>query len=156
MELNDKYKSAAYWIQLIQLELFDCVKQYLDDNNMSRKEFADKLGVSKGYVSQILNGDFDHKLSKLTELALACDLVPKIEFVPARFAEHVAKNTYLQPSDWKKYGIFIGSLANIQDHRTYSGMNDNTGIKLVSFDPTVSTANQNEWLTIDYDTKIAG
>ena len=37
---------------------------------MTQSEFAERLGVSKGYISQILNGDFDHKLSKLTQLLL--------------------------------------------------------------------------------------
>jgi transcriptional regulator with XRE-family HTH domain len=73
---------------------------------MSQQEFANRLGVSKGYVSQILNGDFDHKLSKLTELALACDLVPRIEFIPIEYAEQIAKNVYIQPNDWKMYDTY--------------------------------------------------
>lgn len=111
----EKYNSPAYWTQLIQLLLYRNINKYLTDNKISHKLFAEKLGVSKGYVSQILNGDFDHKLSKLTELALACDLVPKLELVPVEYAEQVLKDTYLQPKDWKKYGAFYtaNSLNNV-------------------------------------------
>lgn len=52
------------------------------DNNMNRTQLAQHLGVSKSYISQLLNGDFDHKLSKLVELAIAFGVVPKIEFQP--------------------------------------------------------------------------
>ena len=33
-------------------------------------------------MTQLLNGDFDHRLSKLVELSLSVGLVPKVEFVP--------------------------------------------------------------------------
>lgn len=48
----------------------------------NRTQLAEHLGVSKGYVSQLLNGDYDHKLSKLVELSLAFGYVPKVDFVP--------------------------------------------------------------------------
>lgn len=37
--------------------------------------------VSKGYIPQIFNGDFDHKLSKLIELSLASGKAPILHFV---------------------------------------------------------------------------
>jgi len=38
------------------------------------------LGVTKGYVSQILNGDFNHRLSTLVDLSLAMGKAPVIQF----------------------------------------------------------------------------
>lgn len=99
-KLNDKYASPAYWTQLIQLMLYKNINAYLKEHHLTQKAFAEQLGVSKGYVSQILAGDFDHKLSKLTELALACDFVPQFEWVPKQYAEQVAKSCYIQPLDW--------------------------------------------------------
>lgn len=106
VKLGNKYDSPAYWTQLIQLMLYENINDYLVANGMTKKEFAEKLGVSKGYVSQILNGDFDHKLSKLTELALACDLVPRFDLVPSEYAEAVVRDTYMQPKDWRRYDAF--------------------------------------------------
>lgn len=110
METNKLYKSSAYWTQMIQIMIYDAISNYLVKNKMTQKEFADKLGVSKGYVSQIMNGDFDHRLSKLCELLTACDLVPKFETVPVDYASEVVKS-YQKPSDWKSTGsIFEAKL----------------------------------------------
>lgn len=107
---RNKYESSAYWTQMIQLMIFDNVKHYLEETGLTRRAFAEKLGVSKGYVSQILNGDFDHKLSKLTELVLACDMVPRIELIPKKYASQVVKNTYLKPTDWKRCSMYVHTI----------------------------------------------
>jgi transcriptional regulator with XRE-family HTH domain len=77
---NDLVNSKEYWMVKIQTELFAELEKYLSDNNMTRTQFAEKLGVSKGYVSQVLNGDFNHSLSKLIELSLAIGKVPVLHF----------------------------------------------------------------------------
>jgi len=82
------------------LELFDLVHNFLADNNMSMTKFAEKLGVSKGYLSQIMNGNFDHKISKLVELALACDCVPSLMFAPINKAEAVAAKAWIPDNGW--------------------------------------------------------
>lgn len=112
MKPTDKYKSPAYWTQLIQLMLYDRINEYLKENNLTKKQFAEQIGVSKGYISQILNGDYDHRLSKLTELALSIGLVPKFEFVPEKYAASVARECYLKPKDWKGYNSFAGEFSS--------------------------------------------
>ncbi len=72
--------SKEYWLVKFQSALYEQVEKYLIENKISKTEFAKKLGVSKGYVSQILNGDFDHKISKLIELSLAIEKVPLLKF----------------------------------------------------------------------------
>lgn len=42
-----------------------------------KSQLAEYLGVSKGYLSQLLNGDYDHRMSKFFELALAFGMVRK-------------------------------------------------------------------------------
>ena len=73
-------KSKGYNITKIQNELFRQLTNYLKDKQITRTQFAKELGVSKGYVSQILNGKFDYKLSKLVELSLAIGKIPEIKF----------------------------------------------------------------------------
>ncbi len=41
------------------------------ETGRNKSQLAEYLGVSKGYVSQLLNGDYDHCMSKFFELALA-------------------------------------------------------------------------------------
>jgi len=80
MDRKDLLKHESYWLAKIQLDLYGQIEQYLKNNNLSKTAFAKKLGVSKGYVSQVLNGDFDHKLSRLVKLAMATGKVPKVTF----------------------------------------------------------------------------
>lgn len=91
LSLEENMKVHYYWTAKIQLQLFRAINEYLKENDMTRKEFADQLGVSKGYVSQILNGNFDHKLSKMIELMLAIGMVPSLEMVPVEEAIAAAK-----------------------------------------------------------------
>ena len=76
-------KSEGYWMAQLQSNLFGTVEKYLKKEKVNRQALASKLGVSKGYISQILNGDFDHKISKLVQLSLACNCVPILTFVDA-------------------------------------------------------------------------
>jgi transcriptional regulator with XRE-family HTH domain len=69
-------KSKEFWLVKLQAALYEQVESYLKENNVSKTDFAKQLGVSKGYVSQILNGDFDHKISKLIELSIAIGKAP--------------------------------------------------------------------------------
>lgn len=80
MKREEIIKSKGYNITKLQNELFRQLNSYLETNNMTRSQFAKDLGVSKGYVSQILNGAFDFKLSKLVELSLAIGMIPEIKF----------------------------------------------------------------------------
>ncbi len=79
--LSDLTQSEEHFLTRIQHDLYWAVDEYLKDNDMTRTAFAEKLGVSKGYISQVLNDGFDHKLSKLIELALAVGKAPVITFV---------------------------------------------------------------------------
>lgn len=80
MTREELITSPVYWTFEIQNDLFQLIENYLKENNLSRIQFAEKLGVTKGYVSQILNGEFDHRISKFVELAMKVGKVPRIEF----------------------------------------------------------------------------
>ncbi len=73
-------ETGSYWITKIQNDLYNAVEDYLEEKSMTRAQFAEQLGVSKGYVSQVLNGEFNHRLSKLIELSLAIGKAPVLEF----------------------------------------------------------------------------
>lgn len=100
MNRADLLKSTSYWTQMIQIDLLELVNKYLSSNKMTRSQLAEKLGVSKGYMSQILNGNFDHKISKLVELALACEYIPYLSFTPISRAEAVVDKICTTPTSW--------------------------------------------------------
>lgn len=80
MTRKELLNSKEYWLVKIQTQLYNELNAYLKDNKMTRTQLAAKLGVSKGYISQILNGDFNHSISKLIELSLAINKVPVLHF----------------------------------------------------------------------------
>lgn len=80
MTREELLKSPAYWFEYEQNELFRQVSEYMERENINQTELAAKLNVSKGYVSQILNGNFNYTLKKLIEVCLAIDIVPKIKY----------------------------------------------------------------------------
>jgi len=75
-------KTEEFWFETIQNEIYRQIETYLAKNNLTRSQFAVQLGVSKGYVSQILNGNYNASLRKLIELSLAVGKAPVIEFIP--------------------------------------------------------------------------
>jgi transcriptional regulator with XRE-family HTH domain len=80
MTREELIQSKEYWIAKLQIDLFNEVEAYMKKNGLNRAQFAEKLGVSKGYISQVLNGEADHRMSKFVELALSIGLVPSVTF----------------------------------------------------------------------------
>ena len=80
MKREELLKNKGYWISKIQLDLYNELEKYMSENNLNRTQLAKMLGVSKGYITQVLNGDFNHRISKFVELSLAINKVPEISF----------------------------------------------------------------------------
>lgn len=80
MEREELLKNEGYWISKIQTELYREVIAFMERNKMNSTQLAHYLGCSKSYISQLLNGNFNHKLTKLVELSLAIGKAPIIEF----------------------------------------------------------------------------
>jgi transcriptional regulator with XRE-family HTH domain len=80
MTREELLSSPEYWKAQIQNSLFQVIEDYIKEKNINKTQLATELGVTKGYVTQILNGDFDHKVSKLVELSLKCQKAPVIHF----------------------------------------------------------------------------
>jgi len=80
MKREELLSSPEYWTVQIQGQLLHEIHFKLESAGKTQSELAKELGVSKGYISQILNGDYDHRISKFVELSLAIGKVPMIEF----------------------------------------------------------------------------
>ncbi len=72
-------KSEEYWFETIQNDIFRMVNEYLEQKGINQSELANKLGVTKGYISQIMNGNFNYTLKKLIELSVKLDKAPVLE-----------------------------------------------------------------------------
>lgn len=81
------YKNPDYWVFNIQGNLHSQFKEYMEENNLNQKQLAEKLGISKSYLSQILNGNFNHSIEKLCSLSLSIGKIPIITFKDV--SEHI-------------------------------------------------------------------
>ena len=81
MKRNKLLRSKEYWTVQIQNELYGIMENYMTKANLNRTQLADELKVTKGYITQVLKGDFDHKVSKLVDLSISCNTVPILHFV---------------------------------------------------------------------------
>ena len=107
----------------------------MNANELNSTQLAQELGVTKGYVTQVLSGDFDHRLSKLVELSLAVGLIPKMEFVPKVdfFEEKTKVASDFQPivvKEAPKTNLKFGEGYRQQQHlRLFYSENDKTNDK---------------------------
>jgi len=114
-------KSKEFWLAKLQTSLYQEVEMYLKKNNLNKTQFALQLGVSKGYISQILNGDFDHKISKFIELSLAIGKAPVLKL------EDIDKCVLLDS---------IGLLDNITDTQINISVNFTKHVKVEKIEET--------------------
>jgi hypothetical protein len=105
MKRADLLRSKEYWVSQIQNELFSIIEEYMLFKKLNRTQLADELKVTKGYISQVLNGDFDHKVSKLVDLSLASGKVPLLHFIDT--------DKYIRnDSEGKQYDLFAHVTSN--------------------------------------------
>jgi transcriptional regulator with XRE-family HTH domain len=126
MKYQDLIKTPEYWTTKIQLDLFTKVEEYMKNKGINRTQLAKELNVSKGYITQILNGDFDHRISKLVELAIAIGYYPNIQFKKdtdeTLDKQRVLENVFQQLDSIEHYG-FICSKKQSQDIGSFSSSN---------------------------------
>ena len=73
-------KTKEYWIEELQNEIYHQVTLYMKKHKFNQNQLAEKWGVSKGYVSQVLKGNCNFSLKKLVEFSLAIEKTPVIKY----------------------------------------------------------------------------
>ncbi|MEQ8425499.1 MAG: helix-turn-helix transcriptional regulator [Cyclobacteriaceae bacterium] len=73
-------RSPEYWFEHAQNDLYGQVVEFMEREGVNQTQLAERLGVTKGYISQLLNGEFNHTLKKLIDISLSIGVVPKIEY----------------------------------------------------------------------------
>jgi transcriptional regulator with XRE-family HTH domain len=96
---HELLSSPEYWFEEAQNELYRQVVEYKEKKRITQTELAVELGVTKGYVSQILKGEFNYTLKKLIEISLAIGQVPRVEYTSlAQVIEEDAKTSFIEVS----------------------------------------------------------
>jgi len=76
MEREDILRRPAYWFEETQNELYSQVSEYMKREKINQSQLAERLKVSKGYVSQIMNGDYNFSLKKWITLCVSIGIIP--------------------------------------------------------------------------------
>jgi transcriptional regulator with XRE-family HTH domain len=79
---NELVKSTEFWMENIQDDLYARVKAYMSEKGINQTKLANELGVSRAYISQIMNGSFNFTLKKLIEISLHIGVFPNLKFIP--------------------------------------------------------------------------
>lgn len=106
MKRAELLRSEGYWIAKLQTDLYRELVAYMEKTHMNSSQLAKHLGCSKGYVSQLLNGNFDHKISKLVELSLAIGKAPILEYKDV--------SEYILENDETFSSVQMSSISNFQ------------------------------------------
>lgn len=100
------FKTKEYWIEELQNEIYRQVTEYMSKHDLNQNELAEKWGVSKGYVSQILKGDCNFSLKKLVELSLAMEKAPIVQYVETDiYYDFVTLSKYMEKRINKPFEI---------------------------------------------------
>jgi transcriptional regulator with XRE-family HTH domain len=74
--------SPAYWFEKTQNELFRQFHYYMEKEKINQTQLGERLGITKGRVSQILQGQSNFTMKTLIELVLSIGIIPKINYTP--------------------------------------------------------------------------
>ena len=91
MKREELLKDPTYWTSKLQIELYNQIIEFMEKNKMNKRQLAEYLGCSKSYITQLLSGDYDHKISKFVELTLSIGKIPSITF---KDIDEFIKNDY--------------------------------------------------------------
>jgi len=126
-------KTKEYWFETLQNDIFRMVDEYIQKEDITQTKLAEQLGVSKGYISQVINGNFNFSLKKMIELSLALNNVPDFKFkdLGQYIQEDKQKRFEMMYKDYsifttksKFVKVYSGETASSENIKTTSGAYD--------------------------------
>jgi len=68
-KLNPQSKDAQLYLQeKLIFEVTECIAELMQKNNVRKADLAKKLGKSKGYITQLLNGNANMTLRTISDV----------------------------------------------------------------------------------------
>lgn len=85
-EKLDKFKDDIDFLaEKVILDLTEQIVAHMKENNIKRAEFAKRLGVSKAFVTKLLNGHSNLNIKTMVSVAKTLDCELNIGFGPKTF-----------------------------------------------------------------------
>ncbi len=79
MKRTEVLKSTQYWLLKMQMKLHDDLIEYMNQNKLNQSQLSTHLKVSKGYISQIINGNSNYKIETMIDILIKIGKIPKLE-----------------------------------------------------------------------------
>ncbi|MTB52261.1 helix-turn-helix domain-containing protein [Lewinella sp. W8] len=91
----------------LKIDLLEEIKGQMREADLNRTQLAKQLGVSKGYVSQLLNGKSSQSLDQLVSIVVTLGKYPQLSLVssPAREYAPSSSQASLVADQEQKYGL---------------------------------------------------
>jgi len=114
-------KDLEYQFYYYQTLIVEKILEYLEENDLSKQEFAIKLDVSPAYVSKILNGG-NFTLRKLIDIAIKLDLdfelIMKKKFNPGSIKVYPKQYSEFNSKKESLSNLNINNTSNFKIHET--------------------------------------
>lgn len=113
-----------YWSEKIKDELYNEISDYIQETGHFRTNIAEKLGVTKGRISNILNGrNLNLRLDTLVRLSIAIGKVPVVKFVDINsfpISEPITKGHKFEYTDEIKSNYSEAKIIPLNSNKNFS------------------------------------
>ncbi|MBN2465627.1 helix-turn-helix transcriptional regulator [candidate division WOR-3 bacterium] len=80
-------KDPLFTAELMKLEFADDLVRLLEARGLKRTELAERLGTNRGYVTRVLNTEYNLSVETMAKIALALDARISLRMHPREEAE---------------------------------------------------------------------
>ena len=80
-------KDPLFIAELMKLEFADALVRLLEARGLKRTELAEKLGTNRGYVTRVLNTEYNLSVETMAKIALALDARISLRMLPREEVE---------------------------------------------------------------------
>lgn len=87
MTREEIIKTPEYHLAGLQVSVYNMLEREKSIKNLTNLQLANQLNISVTRVRQILDGDYDGKVSQLIEIALKLGYTPEFKFNHPIFTE---------------------------------------------------------------------
>lgn len=88
-EKIERYKDTFdYRLENLILDITEEVCRAMEEKGIGRAELADKMGVSRAFISKLLNGTPNLTIKTLMKIAVVLDREMSVRIPPAGFTTH--------------------------------------------------------------------
>ena len=77
--VSDKEQMRLYQQEYLIMQVTERICELMERNSVSRSELADRLGTTKGYITQLLDGRANMTLRKLADVCMALGMAAELQ-----------------------------------------------------------------------------